>query len=133
MASDRRIQLTVVLLGVAEDIATLLSSHASVERCLHQIQMPRMSADETRAIIETGWRDAGFEYVNTSADVLVQWTMGLPYYAHLLGQQAGFQAADVDQLLITEEIARASVRRASQKVEYTIAASYRDACERADA
>jgi Cdc6-like AAA superfamily ATPase len=133
MASDQRLQLTIVLLGVAENIRSLLSSHESVERCLHQIQMPRMSPEETRAIIELGWRNAGFDHEVAALDLLSPMAMGLPYYAHLLGQAAGFVAADRDQQLITPAIARDSLRRAAEKVQFTLATSYREACDCAGA
>jgi hypothetical protein len=59
--------------------------------------------------------------------------VGLPYYAHLLGQAAGFVAADRDQQLITPDIARDSLRRAAEKVQLTIATTYREACDCAGA
>lgn len=132
IAADRRIQLTLILLGVAENIGALLRTHESVERCLHQIQMPRMSATDVRAIFENGWRDAGFEYETPAVDLLVRIASGLPYYAHLLGQETGFEAADNSELVITCHLARAGTRRAATKIQYTIATAYREACERSD-
>lgn len=132
LAADSRLSLTLVLIGAAESIATLLRTHDSVERCLQQIQMPRMSPEEMSAIFETGWREAGFEYESEALEILSRLASGLPYYAHLLGQEAGFEAADNAQATITAAFARAAIRRACSKMKYTIAVSYREACELSD-
>ena len=41
--SDRAVPATVILIGVSDDVETLIKNHRSLERCLRQIQMPRMS------------------------------------------------------------------------------------------
>jgi Cdc6-like AAA superfamily ATPase len=133
ISADRRVQLTIVLLGVAENIGTLLRTHESVERCLHQIHIPRMSTADVRAILETGWKEAGFDYDQEAVELLVGIASGLPYYAHLLGQETGFEAADRAALHITSQLARAGARRAAKKTQYTIATAYREACERTNA
>ena len=52
--SDNNINTTIVIVGIADDISDLIGSHPSLERCLKQIKMPRMSDKESEEIILKG-------------------------------------------------------------------------------
>src|SRR5262249_7460646 len=52
--SDHESRSKIVLVGVGDNIDQLIASHASIERALIQILMPRMKPDELMAIISTG-------------------------------------------------------------------------------
>ena len=54
MFSDQGLRITVVIVGVADDVGQLISEHESIERGLTQIHMPRMSTDELTEIIDRG-------------------------------------------------------------------------------
>lgn len=101
--SDRTANTTVVLVGVAEDINSLLASHASVERCLRQIHLPRMSEVELGEIIDNGLAEAGFtmESPKPRGRILAV-SQGFPHYTHLLAQYAGRSALDKNRRVIDE-------------------------------
>ena len=50
--SDNAVSSTVVLVGVAETVTDLVEEHASIERALVQVQMPRMENAELQEILE---------------------------------------------------------------------------------
>ena len=52
--SDQLTPVTVVLVGVADDIDGLVQAHQSVRRWLGQIYMPNMSTAELAQIIDKG-------------------------------------------------------------------------------
>ena len=52
--SDRVVPATIVLVGVADDVETLIANHRSLECCLKQIHMPRMSDGELESIVTKG-------------------------------------------------------------------------------
>ncbi|MCH2228632.1 MAG: ATP-binding protein [Candidatus Caenarcaniphilales bacterium] len=52
--SDYGTDITLMIVGIAENIEELIESHQSVERCLKQINLPRMSEKEIEQIISTG-------------------------------------------------------------------------------
>ncbi len=86
--SDYSVNTTVVIVGVAEDISSLIRGHESVTRALIQIRMPRMSPEEIKQLVLTRYSRCG---VVTDADAV--WKIaflsrGLPYYAHLLAMNA---------------------------------------------
>lgn len=87
--SDQSAQVTIVLVGVADTIDELISEHASVQRALVQIQMPRMTEVELLEIIKGGMRSANLSYQRGFAEKVVGISQGLPHYTHLLCQNAG--------------------------------------------
>lgn len=102
--SDRGSETTMVLVGVAESIDQLLESHASVERCIRQIQLPRMSDAEIREIVEKGFTEAAFGIAGQGVHRrIIGVSQGFPHYAHLLSQNAGRAALDAARLEVKEE------------------------------
>lgn len=57
--SDRNVPGTVIVIGVADDVDSLISEHRSIERCVAQIRMRRMSRDEIEAIVTTSLQKVG--------------------------------------------------------------------------
>ena len=87
--SDQLQRVTVVLIGVATDVDQLIADHASIQRALQLIHMPRMSEQEIAEIVTRGLESARVEIDNEALDRIVQAAEGLPHYAHLYGQLAG--------------------------------------------
>lgn len=102
--SDHNARTTAVLVGVAEDITALIQSHASVERCLRQVPLPRMSEDELGAIIDVGLKAAGFNLESEEPKRRVlSISQGFPHYTHLLAQNAARAALDNERTVITSK------------------------------
>jgi Cdc6-like AAA superfamily ATPase len=60
--SDHAVPSTLVLVGAADSVTDLIGEHRSVERALVQVEMPRMSADELRQIIDRGCEFADIRF-----------------------------------------------------------------------
>jgi Cdc6-like AAA superfamily ATPase len=116
--SDRGAATTVVLVGVAEDLNALIGEHASVERCLRQIKLQRMSDDELGGIVESGLRAAG---LRLSSALPLRWILqvsqGLPHYTHLLAQNAARAAIDAGRLEVTEDDVLDGSMRAAEEAD----------------
>ena len=52
--SDRATPSTIVVVGFADDVNGLIEEHQSIERCLVQVPMPRMSPVELEMIVTNG-------------------------------------------------------------------------------
>ena len=50
--SDDGVNVTIIVVGVADNVSTLIEKHESIERCAEQIQMPRMPVNERREVLE---------------------------------------------------------------------------------
>ena len=109
--SDFSIDTTLIIVGVADDIDDLITEHESINRCLVQIHLPRMTLDELGDIIKFGIEAVGMEI---SADAITQiskLSLGLPHYVHALGlasgraaiddQRRGIESLDVDDAIKT--------------------------------
>lgn len=102
--SDRAAPTTLLLVGVAEDINELVATHASVERCLRQIQLPRMSDDELGGIVDIALQATGFTLSSPAVRRrIVAASMGFPHFTHALGQNSARAALDASRMEITQE------------------------------
>jgi AAA ATPase domain len=103
LLSDRASPATVVLVGVAEDVTSLLAEHASVERAIAQVQMPRMSRDELQEILDKALVIPSMQIEPDAAARIKYLSQGLPHYTHLLGLEAAMIAVNCDTLTINLE------------------------------
>jgi Cdc6-like AAA superfamily ATPase len=83
--SDSRATVTLIIVGVGDNIVDLVGEHPSISRNLVQIELPKMSDDEIKEIIKTGF--AGLKYTVSAdlSDSIALLAHGFPHYAHLLG------------------------------------------------
>lgn len=117
--ADRHTSSTVVLVGVAEDIGELLQGHASIERNLRQVHLPRMSDAELGEIVDSGMEMAGFTMAGPQPrQRIVVASQGFPHYTHSLALNAARVALDEDRRVVTDDdVIRGmaeAVRRADQ-------------------
>jgi len=114
--SDFVVDATIFLVGVADSVDELVEQHASTERCLVQIFMPRMSTNELMDIVTSRLTRVGMNINERDSLRIAALSQGFPYYAHLLGFHAAneavtgrralsVQATDIN-VAITEAIAK---------------------------
>lgn len=116
--SDRASETTIVLVGVAESVDDLVANHASVERCLRQVSLPRMSDEEMGQILDRGFDSLGFGLSGNGARArIISTSQGFPHYAHLLAQNAARSALDRNQLTVSEDDVIAGMVKAAELAE----------------
>ena len=86
--SDRSDNVTLVLVGIASSVEELIEEHQSIERCLVQIKMPRMSPQEQRQILDRGMDQLEMSMQDQVKDYIVFLSQGLPHYVHSLALYA---------------------------------------------
>src|SRR5262249_2826371 len=101
--SDHAVPATVILVGVAESVNSLIEEHQSVERALVQVRMPRMSNAEVVQIVKTGLDKLGMSIQPGALHRIALLSQGLPHYTHLISLYAARQTLDGGGLEITEE------------------------------
>ena len=122
--SDRNVAATLVIIGVADDVEKLLQNHHSIERCLSQIQIPRMSRDEIEEVLTKGLRQYGMTINDESLHEVSRIARGLPHYAHLLGLHAGRSAIKNRSLSIRPLDMKSAVETAVEDVQASTKADY---------
>jgi Cdc6-like AAA superfamily ATPase len=122
--SDRNVPGTIVVIGVADDVDSLIAEHRSIERCVAQIRMRRMSRDEIEAIITTSLEKVGMTIERAGLHEASRIAIGLPHYAHLLGLHSARVALENGLKNVLQPHVTEAARRATEKAQVTIQTAY---------
>lgn len=122
--SDRTVPATIVLIGVAENIETLIADHRSIDRCLVQVRMPRMSRGEIEGIVSDSLRDLQMSVEDSPLQEISRIAKGLPHYAHLLGLHAGRRAVDRGLQQIRQDCMSEAIGSAISRAQVQIQNAY---------
>lgn len=125
--SDQLVRATIVVVGVADDIDSLISEHASIERALAQVPMPRMTPDEVQGIFNNGFSRLDLTTSTASLGRLVSLPQGLPHFAHLLGLEAATPAVYGGRSSITDAEVHQAVTRAITNTDESMTSAYVEA------
>ena len=122
--SDHLVDTTLILVGIGDTVGELLIDHASIDRALAQILMPRMSTGELTTIIEHGYERVGIKVDDGVIDLMGKLAQGLPHYAHRFGQEAGYAAVDRKSGTVTKKDVEKAVSRAIALTHESVATAY---------
>jgi hypothetical protein len=122
--SDQAIGATLVLIGVADTVEELLAEHASIQRSLVQVQMPRMTDSELRQIVERGIEAAEMTIDDGIPQRLVALSQGLPHYTHLLSQHAARAAVIQGRAAVDKSDLDAAVQSAVGAAQESVRQRY---------
>jgi hypothetical protein len=131
--SDDLIPMTLIIVGVADNIDGLIQGHNSIARNIRQVNMPRMSEDELAEIL-TGGLKAYSEQTGDplscdkrTARSVARISQGFPYYTHLLGGAAGAEAIRAGESTVTQATVFRAMVRAVEDTSHAIRSSYTEA------
>ena len=122
--SDYAVPATFLLVGAASDVGVLIGEHPSIERCLTQVRMPRMTRDELANIVKSG-----LSQVEMRIDDAVQWyipavSQGYPHYAHLLSLHAARRALSEGRDCVERSDIEAAIGESLEMTERSIRDRY---------
>ncbi|TYB89026.1 ATP-binding protein, partial [Oceaniovalibus sp. ACAM 378] len=95
---DYSVNVTIILVGVAEDIGKLVEDHESLNRALVHIPLGRMSDTELREIITKRTERTAIKFHKDAIWTVVTISMGLPYFTQTLSKFAALNAAGQSRL-----------------------------------
>jgi len=90
--SDNVPNVTILLVGIADNITELIGQHPSIERCIKQIHIPLMSFENAIDIIENGMGILKMEIMPDIASKIALYASGYPHYIHQLCKFASKEA-----------------------------------------
>lgn len=125
--SDNSINCTIVLVGVADVIDDLIHEHASIDRSLVQIQMPRMNADELKEIISRAHQRLGMTMEHDARDLIVLLSQGLPHYTHLVALHATKSAIHDLRRTVAMTDLHSGLESALENTQQSVMQAYRKA------
>ena len=125
--SDRNVPATIVVIGVSDDVESLISNHRSIERCLVQVRMPRMRGKEIASLVTKTLKKLDAAIAGDALRVIRRLARGLPHYAHLLGLHAGRAAFAEQTLEVQRPHVSKAIRTALEKTQGSVEGDYRRA------
>ncbi len=108
--SDHRVPVTLILVGVADSIDELIRGHASIDRQIIQIKMPRMSANEIMELVVGGLKELGLTITPDAQVHIVNLAQGLPSPAHHIALECVYQIVDGNRAEVTKADVDAALR-----------------------
>lgn len=130
--SDVGARITLMIVGVADDLDELLGRHPSIQRNVVGIRLGLMSNAELLSLIRAGEKNAG---INFSADArarIVSLAQGLPYQVQMLCQQAGQVAIEDGSSLVTMVHLRTAISEVLERTPPLLQRAYAQAFLGAD-
>jgi len=115
--SDAAAPVTLLIIGVAENVRDLLGKHPSLQRTLVTVPMPLMSRREIDGILVSGEEKCGLRFEPWVRQTIGEFAQGLPYHAQLLGLFSARSAVRRRSMAIEREDLRYAVQRAAEEAE----------------
>lgn len=84
LLSDANSPFKVMVVGIAATGAELTAAHPSVQRCLRETKLERMSNEELRLILEDGARTVDLYFSQEVREEIVALSAGYPHFTHLI-------------------------------------------------
>ena len=122
--SDSAVPVTLLIIGVADNVRELLGKHPSLQRTLVTIPMPLMTRREIDGIIASGEEKSGLHFDPAVRQQIADFAQGLPYHAQLLCLFAARNAARRQSSQVEREDLRYAVQRAAEEAELRIKEAY---------
>lgn len=125
--SDNVPHVTTLTVGIADDVTGLIGDHPSIERCLLQVKMPRMSTEELRQIVIHGMDRLSIELENKIDTKIIEYSSGFPHYTHLLCKYAAEAAIKSNSKAVSKEQFDQAVSRSIDNASQTLRSAFQQA------
>lgn len=125
--SDNVANTTIVLVGIADTIESLIGTHQSLERCLKQVKMPRMSTEESELIIESGLTSLEIEISDAIKKKIVEFSSGFPHYIHLLCKYGARDILENDAKIFDESYLQIAISKGIDNTNEQLISAYKKA------
>ncbi len=102
--SDSAPKVTIMIVGIADNINQLIGEHLSIERNLVHIEMPLMTDIEIKNIISNGFKALEIEIDSDLLEEIPLLCNGFPHNAHLLGYSLAKACAKSDTSRLTRQL-----------------------------
>lgn len=131
--SDDLLSCSLLIVGVADDVDSLIEGHRSVERAIRQIFMPRMTPAELQSIVTEGFREfsersgVSISINDDAKNAIARLSQGFPYYTHLLAGSVGEIAITDSRSTIDPDLVMRALFSALDNATQAVVKSYTDA------
>lgn len=125
--SDNLPNITMLLIGVSEDVSSLIEAHGSIERNLSQIYMPVMTPEEITKIIKLGEQPLSITFKSESIASIVELSSGYPHFTHSLCYYAAQSAIYLGHNVIDLKHINIAIKQTIDNAQESLKNGYREA------
>jgi len=125
--SDNVDNITIVIVGIADNVENLIGNHQSLERCLMQINMPRMSDSELNEIITSGIDRLEMIIDEKVVKEIITFSSGFPHYTHLISKYTAKSALERQSIEINQEDLQKAIEKSIENTNEQLRMTYRKA------
>lgn len=125
--SDNIDNITIVIVGISDNVENLIENHQSLERCLIQIKMPRMSNEEIEQIVIRGFLFLDITIQDDTLKKIVDFSSGFPHYAHLLCKYCAFTVMNEERVVVTNSDLKRAINLGVENTSEQLRTAYRKA------
>lgn len=125
--ADNLPQTTLIIVGVSEDVASLIDEHLSIERNLSQIHMPSMSPDEIIAIIKKGEEPLQLTFDESVTRRIIDLSSGYPHFTHSLCYYSTTASVWDNSIAITDQHLNIAIKQTIDNAHESLRNSFRTA------
>lgn len=122
--SDNSTSIKIMIVGIAENVINLIGNHQSLERCLMQIKMPRMSETELKEIITKGFEELEMKITRQATQKILNFSSGFPHYTHLLCKYSIKNALENEKAEVKADEFKLAIRQAIDNATEQLRDSY---------
>jgi Cdc6-like AAA superfamily ATPase len=127
VSDDKSCNVTILVVGVAEDVGPLVEEHSSISRNIVEIKMPRMSRWEMDQIIEQRYPRVAVTIDEATRGSIINLSRGLPEYVHFLARDAAKNAVGQRRLNVTGDDVGIAIKNMMKGADQTSEDAYNKA------
>jgi Cdc6-like AAA superfamily ATPase len=129
LLSDKVLDVTILIVGVASDINELITGHESIKRNIIEIRMPRMNDDELNDILTDRLSAMDFTIDDDIQRSIIKLSCGLPQYIHIIGREVCMSTSENSRTHINYSDMKKGLLKTIENAEQSLKDSYQKATE----
>lgn len=132
LLSDSGSKFKIMVVGIAATGSELTAAHPSVQRCLKETKLERMSDSELRKIVNEGGIRAGLSFTPKVVSNIVRLSAGYPHFTHLMALKCAEEAVADERRDIRDIHLREALQLAVKDAEGSLKRDYEAATRSAN-
>jgi len=125
--ADNLPNTTLIIVGVSDDVSSLIEEHLSIERNLSQIFMPSMSPDEISSIITKGEEPLQLQFEESVKTRIIKLSSGYPHFTHSLCYYSASAAVWDNSTRVTDDYLNIAIKQTIDNAHESLRNGYRSA------
>lgn len=126
LLSDSNSSFKIFVVGIAESAEELTAGHPSIQRCLKEIKLSKMSLRELVDIINSGSAKLGLNFTRDAKFRICRLSSGYPHFTHLIALKAAETAIVNEMRDIDIEQVNDAIERSISDCENSLRQSYEE-------